>query len=470
MRSVKKMIALLLVLSFCVSAGACSKKNELSPEPPEELAPTAEPAPAEALAEEALASDATVAAKLGAYTVTVDEVASEYEYFVTYMSYYGMSVPTDPAEINEYVEMIVDNKIADLAVSWQADEQGITLSAEDEAEVEAGVQAHLAEIEESYREGVAEELGASATEEEIAARVKELIDQDVMDYMGVDLDTYLDSYRVSLVSAKKSALLQEKVTSSVTLGETDADDWYAKTVETDRTAVEADPLSYREIVQDYESGASELPAFYAPEGFVRAQIIKVAMDADSAAAYAENKTQMTALESEFGALALKGEEPARRGEIRTTYNALVSANAELEQAVLTKAEAIREEAATSNITFAELSKKYDESLSDADAENGHLVYTAGEDTAYPAAVREAVAALGDGDISDIIAVDGTFYIVRRVNAVAAGAPAMEEVRELAETRALSEKKDAAWNEAASAYASAAAAAAAKYPEHYASIG
>ena len=465
----KKLIALLLVLALCVSAAACAKKTE-TPAAEATPMPVEEAAPAEAVAEEELASDASVAAKLGEYVVTVDDVAAEYEYFITYMSYYGMTAPTDPAEVEEYVDMIVDNKIADIALAWQADEQGITLSEEAAAEIETNVQAHIAEIEESYREAVVEELGEGAAEEQIAARMSELINEDVVAYMGYDFDTYLEVYRSSLVSEQKALALRENVTAGVTLAGTDAADWYAKIVEEDQAAVAEDPFAYRDTQETYEVELSVLPAFYAPEGFVRAQIIAVDMEAAAAAVYAENKTAMTALESEFGALALKGTEPTRRAEIRTEYNTLATANAEFEQEARSKAEAILTEAQTSNITFAELCKKYDESLDDAAAENGNLVYTAGADAKYPAALCEAAAALGDGDISGLIEIEGTFYIVRRVNAIPAGAVAFEEVQALAEEQALLEKKDAAWFDANETYAAAAAAAAAKYPAHYASIG
>lgn len=460
MRFAKKMTAFLLVLLFCVSLTACGKKPEdATVDVPVEVTP--EPS---AEAEPAARDGADVAFRLGEHTMSVEEVGQQYDYFMSYMSYMGMQMSGDPGDD---LEIVVDGLIAELSVAWQAEEQGFGLTPEEEAEVGTAVQAHHDEIAESYRENVIAELGADATEEQIAARTEEIMAEDVMYYVGMDLPAYLEAYRQDLLTEKKTEKLQESVVGGITLSESDVKDWYAKKVEEDRAAAAEDPFAYRNMQEDHEDGLSDLSAFYAPEGFARIQLIKVEPESEQAAKYSENTTKMGELEKEFGALALTGTEPARRGEIRTEYNALVKDNEAISADTRARAEAIHEEALTSNITFADLCKKYDESLDEAAAEHGEFLYTAGEDTRYPAAVCAAVAALEDGDISEVIEADGTFYIVRRVNTVPEGEIGFETIRELAETQALLEKKDAAWAEAAASYEAAAAAAAVKYPEHYA---
>ena len=467
MRSEKKLIALLLVLALCLSLAACAKKTEDKTEPAPTAEPTAEPT-ALPLAEPA--APAGVAAALGDYTVTVKDVEEDYNYFVSYMGYYGMEAPTAPTDIAEYVEMIVDSKIGDLALAWQADLQGMTLTPEMEADVEAKVQEQKEGIEASYRDTAVEELGEGAAEEQIAQKAKELLDADVMAYMNCDFDSYLEDFRKSLIVSAKGELLEKTVKAGVSIAETEPAEWFTSAAAADKEAVDADPFAYREKQKDYEKHLSDVPALYAPAGFVRAQIIKIAMDEESAATFEANAQKMKELEAEYGAEALKAGDVLRRVAIRNEYNGLVAANKELADAVKALAETVHQEALTSNMAFAVLSRKYDKSLDEEAAENGSLVYVNGEDAENSPVLTAAVAALGDGDISGILEIDGAYYIVRRVGAIAEGAVSFENVKAVAEAQALLAKQESVWSETLNGYNAAAAAAAVKYPANYAQVG
>lgn len=455
MRSPKKSVALLLVLALCLSL-------TLS------LADGAEPAGPEAPAVSEV--PASVAATLGDYTVRVAEVESDYYSFITYMSYYGLGAPSTAEEVAEYVEMIVDTKISDLALAWQADRLGLTLTSEKEAEVEASFLEQKEGIETSYRDAAAQELGADATEEEIAARANAQLEADVMEYMGCDFASYLDIFRENLMIGAKGEMLEQNVKAGVTLSETDAADWFAKAVASDKTEIEKDPLTYRDIVEGFEAGQTDIPAFYAPAGFIRVQTIEVGMDETTAAAHEANVKRMGELEAEFGALALRDTDPERREAIRAEYAGLVAADEALLNNVKERAAGICNEVLTSNMTFAGIAAKYTEGLTEEEAAKGRLMYTAGEDPAFPAELCKAAAALGDGEVSEVIEAGSAYYIVRRVNAVAQGTVGFENVRELVEKQALHDKQETVWSETSAAYIEEAAKLAVKYPAHYANVG
>ena len=480
MRSVKKLMALLLIAALCFALVGCTSGKPsaidpgipasgktTAPEAPAEEAPAAG-IPAEASAEDAV--PAAVAATLGSYNVYVSDVEYDYSYFISYMSYYGMEAPTDPAEIAEYVEMIVDSKISDLALAWQADQMGISLTPEKEAEIEQGVAEQREGLIETYRGYAVDELGEDAPEAELDARTTELLEADVLAYMGCDFETYMASYRETLTASARADLVEEAVKAGVTLEEGDTEAWFAENMAADKADIDENPLVYRDYQEAYETHRETIPSLYAPEGFVRVQMISVTMDEESAAAYAGNVLTMAALEAEFGALSLNGQDPTRRAEIRTEYNALVAANEALAGSVRYEVEGIRDRALTSNIVFSALAMEYDDTLTEEAAENGYLLYVAGEDTVYPAELTAAAAALADGEISGIIEADGTFYIIRRVGAVPAGEIDLASIREAADAQALLARQEAVWAAASEEYAAAAAAAAVKYPAHYANIG
>lgn len=461
----KRSIILLAALVLCIIMAFVGMTPKAPAEEPVAAEPAAEPAPAADPN-----APAGVAASLGDYTVLVADVADDYYYFITYMSYYGVEAPTDPAEIAEYVEMIVDTKIADLAYAWAADGLGLTLTPELEAQVDAGVNEQRDGLIESYKELAAEELGEGATPEQIEQRGMELLDIDVHDYMGCDFDTYLLAYRQSLVIEAKGMLLEDYIKANVTVTDEETAAWYDAAVEADKSAAEADPFAFRDKQENFEAHLSDLPAFYAPAGFVRVQIIEIAMDPDSSAAFEANKKRMSELEAEYGALALNGGTGKRGAEIRAEHAELVAANEGLLADTKARAETIHEEVLTSNMAFGAICKKYNETLSEEAAENGTLVYVAGEDPRYSAEFTAVVANLGDGDVSDILEIGGNYYIVRRVGAIPEGPVAFETVKEAAAQQALLVKQDNVWNEAADKYISDAAAAAVKYPSNYASVG
>ena len=464
----KKITALLLAFVLVLGLTACAEKKADAAT----TAATAEPAAAtaEPVAEAAEPAADAPAVTLGSYTVTVGELESRYEYYMSYLTAYGMTAPTDPEEISEYVEMFVSSAISNLALPWQADEQGITLSEEETAAVEKEVEALRAEMLESYKDYAKQELGDTASEEALTKRAEEMLEEDCMAYNGTDFAAYLDEVREEYVSEKKEELLEQKCRAAVTLTEEDTTAWYTETVAADKTAVEADPFAYRTAVQAYEAGTAAVPGLYAPAGFVRVQMLHLTNDAAVAEVYAANQTQMTALEAEYGALALKGEDEARRTEIEESYAALTAANAKIDEVLLEKANAVLTEMQTSNMIFSGIVKKYDETLTEAQAENGYLLYTAGEDSAYPAALAAAAAALGDGDISEVIPVDGGYYILRRVKGMEEGAVSLEEIRAAAEQQALAAKQDSEWETVSADYVTAAGNAAVKYPDNYKNVG
>lgn len=463
MRSTKNIIALLLALVLCLSVAACAKKTEATATAAAEptalpvAEPTAEPAPE------------GIAAVLGNYSVTVNKVLVEYENFVYYMNAYGLEMPTDEAELKEYVDMIVDSQIEDIALAWQADSMGLTLTSEQEAQINTAVEEERAALVSSYEQSAREELGESATAEQVTARGMELLENDVLYYVHCNFETYMSDYRNAQIYSAKADLLKEAALKDVTVTEEEVNTWYTAAVETDKAAVEADPFAFRDTQENYEAALSDAPALYAPAGFVRVQVIEVAMDTETAAAYAENNEKMLALQAEYGALALNEGTGTRGVEIRTEHNALLAANAEIEATLKAKADGIHEEALTSNMTFGALSKKYNETLSDTAAENGTFAYVNGEDPRYAAEITAAVAKLADGDISEVIESNGAYYIIRRVSTVAEGAVALENVKAYVEAQALSEKQETVWNEASATYTAAAHAAAVKYPSNYAHI-
>ena len=125
MKMYKRLLALGLALGMLFGLAACDQQNDKE----EEASPSAEAtgAPADE-AQKDISADLP-AIELGDQVTTVGDIQDAYEYFVSYMSYYGMEAPTEESEIKQYRDMVVEQALSDMVLPWKAKELGLDIVA-----------------------------------------------------------------------------------------------------------------------------------------------------------------------------------------------------------------------------------------------------------------------------------------------------------------------------------------------------
>ena len=465
MKTKTKLLALLLALALLLSFAACLEDSTKDGE----ASPTAE---ATAGTETAEIDRSLPAIKLGNTVVTVGDIADAYDYFVYYMSYYGYSAPTAADEIAQYRDMMVDDALQNAVLPWQAEVQGLTLTSEQIADIEAQVEENKQSIYSDYLESAKDELGETATEEELAAHAYELIEADVQSYYGYSFDEYLADVNESLTQSALATLVEEKFKAAITVDEAAAEEWYNTELAAQKEACDADPSAYETTASDFDTEASVTPALYVPEGYVQVQVLTVSAATEDDEAYNANVTEMAALEAEYGSLILSNSDAARQAEIKARFAELTAANdaitAESRQKAVDALAAAQIEGADFGAIMAEYGT---EEVSDSVKANGSLLYTLSQDADYSEAVWTAACALTEeGQLSEVIADGNVFYVIRLVKAVPAGEIAFADAKELCMAAALASKQDEEWTAIQADWLTEARNAAEFFEDNYANVG
>lgn len=458
---------------------------------------------------------AKVAAKVGdKYEITKGDVIDTYNNLVQMYEYYGMTAPTEDADIETMQDMAVDSLVSEKLLLYQADQQGVALTDEQLAAVEAELAETMAYWKDQFT-AQAESEGA----ENVEARMVEIFNEQLAaSGMNMDMTEYEAYVRDSMVNEAIIAALQEKFKSGVTITDDEVRAYYDNLLATQKEAYAETPASYQSDQEAYEMNGGN-PVLFAPEGFLRVRTITVSPAEEVSADYTALITGMDAYEAEYGKLLLeygtellnvqvektgataepetpaaepaKGdaaetstEEPAegeaaeeaaatykainapteemgkaaeRLAEIVDKYNADKVEADKLYEAYIADAKAKIEEAAKAlqdGKTFDEVLKEYGEDdmfiTYPVFAEKGILMLREGE-TTMDAKLVEAALALEKGAFSDVIQVDDMFYIVSPVGDEPAGEKAFADVEEEIRALALAEKAEAAWTEQQTAW-------------------
>lgn len=410
------------------------------------------------------------AIELGDQITTVGDLQDAYDYFMSYMTYYGMSVPTEESEIAEYRNMVLEQALSGMVLPWKAKELGLTLTAEDDDAIDEGVEENYTLIVEDYKEYAREQLGEDASDEEVEALALETIETDVQSYYGMSFEEYMHSYRQELESEKMTEKLEEYFYSTVSLSDGEAEEWFNTQLASQKEAVAADPLSYRTTQQAYEKGETQIPGLTAPEGFARVQIVRLALSEEEQTLYDGNLNAMAALEGEYGKLLLNNENPERQAEIQTEYAALKTANEELLHGLKNKGEQALQEIAEGK-DFGLIMQEYSsDAPTDREMAFGKLMYLLSEDSEFDTLLWNKAVSMAAGEVSELMENGNVFYIIKRGEDIAAGDRTFAELQDACEAAALQEKQDSEWAAVQDSWYTEAQNAAVYHEDNYAKVG
>ncbi len=272
MKTMKRVLALLLMLVVCCTLTACKKEEAANAETAATQAPVAAGNPDD------------VMLSVGDYRVT----RGEYEGYLTvlqdYYTNYGYDV-TDPSIATMLQQFALQTGIEYVVMDMKVAEMGLALTEEEKA---AASQSAKAEWDATIQDGltyygVTEE---STEEERSAAMVKVLAELETMGYTE-------ESYLADAVKYAGYDKLKKEVTKDVAITDEDVVTYYNTLVEADKAAYENDAAAYEQaqymnqMYAMYGMADYVTDIYYKPAGYRLVTHILLSAEEELLTAYAD---------------------------------------------------------------------------------------------------------------------------------------------------------------------------------------
>lgn len=469
-----KALALLLAALMTISFAGCLV--------PDDKATDAAPS-AEATASNVDTSNYdpnAVAVELGDIRITAGEIEESYNYYVNMLaSYYGVQV-SDDASINEYREMAITDLIHYYMPQWKAQQMGVALSAEEEAAITADVDEQIDQLRTSlicefaHEYAGAEEVYddiAKLSEQELDGAMTE-INAELKEYFGegYTLERYLEEQMKNMIVDSRTTALSEKLREAskgdLTVTDEQVTEWYEKALEEQKASYDEEPELFREAEALLKENPTAVPNLYVPEGLVRVQMIEITPKEERDLKIEANRSEMAALEAEYGKLMLNDENPERQAEILTRYAELKTESEALEETFIgeTRAKINKAyEALEEETPFEDVMKQYND--------DGALIETVlcPDDDVY-GELYEYASELLIGTYSEPILIDDVYYIVKSIEKPEAGVIDRAQIEDALRLAATEDLTDASWEELCQEWQTEAETAAVRHEEAYTPIG
>jgi parvulin-like peptidyl-prolyl isomerase len=364
------------------------------------------------------------------------------------MTQYGQPLPATDEEIAEWMTYVKDGLFSNYSMLWKADENDLVLTDEEKAEVEAEV----ANSREDYISSYTEEARTSHANDEVqpsedALRTEALnsIEEEVMYYVHVDFDTYMNQYRDQLLNQALINKLHDFIGKDVTITDEEVEAYYNELIGTYKTTYAETPLSYKTDTISFETEAVAYAPLWIPEGFANVSVITISPEGALPEDYEGNKTKMSTLAAEYGTLVLNGEDETRQAAIKEEYATLKAAVDAAYNLYANGAKAKADEAfaaATAGEDFTVLMGKYNA----GEKADKRLVYLTEADSDFDPALWTAISNLEEGQISNTIEINGVFYILKLENKIKSETVAFSTVSEVLRTETLAKKTEEVWTQ------------------------
>ncbi len=431
----KKYLALLLCLLLMLSAAGCLEKTE-------KAEADAKPAATDTTGGDVDASktDELPAFTLGDFTVTVGEVRSSYNTVVEYMSYYGLTAPTTAEEIQQYRSMIIEDLLTAKVLPWKAQQMGIKLTEEKKEQVAQEVEELIAEYAGDYLDDAKSELGEDAGAAELALKAREFLEQDVEDYFGYPFGQWLEELTASYEENALTEMLQEAFNKGVTVTEEQARAWFEGELEDQKESFTEDYTYFKSQYGAYRDGESSVPALYTPEGFGACPLHPRGLRPDAGDhLQCERRRQRRLCRQRAG-------DDQSGGGVR--------------------------EAGAAGRKRRAAGGDPDPVRGTQEPERRHVPGHPGQRRQGPdrQEVWNAAVALKEGEVSELLQVGDTFYLIKRLSDLPAGTASFEDDAEAYTAAALAEQQQKEWDAVQEDWLSEARNAAVFYEENYAGVG
>ncbi|MBQ3552976.1 MAG: hypothetical protein IJA35_07540 [Clostridia bacterium] len=254
----------------------------------------------------------TVIASIGERELTLGVYEQTFEMYANmYSVYYSQNVYSDKATLEAFQETIFDMMVGTICALHMGDELNLfDYTEEQTAELQSRIDEELISLVEYHEQSAIQEfdsLGEDYTDEQLSARVEELIAEEGAHFLGEgctrqEYETYLtdmiiENYQLELVEA---AVLKD-----VTVDDAIMHEEYDLMVAADKETYEDDPGSYKDDAEYFEAYPdSGYRPYYTPEGYFRIMHIFTTAESAIDTEYTELEARLSEIKSEYGELAL----------------------------------------------------------------------------------------------------------------------------------------------------------------------
>lgn len=455
----KKAISILLAAVMLVPLfAACQLTDDETSSSPEPTATAAD----ETTSDSDLDLTAVVA-QIGDETITLGDVKTLFDSYVSYFSYYGYDVTSDEATLQQFQDDIVNKMVEDKLIEVKAKELGYDqLTEEQQAELDKRVQDELDDMEAYYRDQAEQEY-ASDNSINVEDRINELILEEAaynMNQDDVTYDDYVNFIREDMKASYLQELLKAGELADVTVTNEEVQEEYQTLVDADTTTYTDDAASYFTAQNTYETTGEGVPAMYVPEGYHRIYDIYIAFEGSLSEDYDTNQNTMATLKSEYQDLAFQdaiagtSDNATRMAEIVSEYNALQNACDKMYNDYISSAKTQADDLYAqlqAGADFKELmlanTQNDDFTSSDLLAQRGKLITNDYDtDDTWGDNTKEVFKTLSIGQYSEPYTEDDGYHIIFYVGDETPGVRVLEDdVLDAVKAQVLSTKKDTEWN-------------------------
>ncbi|NLB61717.1 MAG: hypothetical protein GX802_04755 [Clostridiales bacterium] len=405
---------------------------------------------------------------VGEYKVTFGEYLSFFNNIAAYYRQnYNLDITEKPEDLAKYKEKITETLAQEKMLLYRANELGLTdLTAEQLTEIDERYEQDVEELYEYYTE-LAEKDKESDDTLDVDKQVEKYILNEAKYNLGEDatIESYMDYMKESAHDGYIVDLLIAEITKGVTVSQKDIADWYADSKADDVKYYTENPGEYkteREMFDMYgtiSDHKTAVPPLLVPEGYSRVLHIFTTAEGEYSKEYKDNQTKMSALEKEYGELALadslsgKKTNETRLKEIVTEYKKLSDENTKEHNALFKDAKAKINEAYTklqAGEDFGVVMLKYSEDGAIINYESmqkdGLLISTehkAKED--WSAMAKSEFAKLKKGEYSKVFKDDDGYHIIYYLGDEKAGEIALKDISDTIMKHLLPTLKDEHYN-------------------------
>ncbi len=402
------------------------------------------------------------------FTITKGEIADQYDYMVSMYSAYGMTAPSTDEDIEAMQDDVISSLVTDKLKLYEAQLLGITLSADQTAEIDKKVEEQMKSYTDMFHDQAVQEGAADAD-----ARALEIF-QEQIDAAGMEMD--VEGFRSFMAKSYTDEAIKEalktEITKDVTATDEEIQTYYNDLLKSQKETYTTTPADFGAAAEDFQMNGGD-PLLYTPEGYVRVRSISISPAGEVSADYTALKDELATIETQYGeaALAALAAKYTAKGAAATDTTISVTTGeieggADLVSDYITKkaaADALYENyvkdarekanealaALDAGTSFTDVLEKYGEDTMYTDyptfVQTGLLMYVGGEDTNWNEELVKAVGLLKDGEHSAVILVDDVFYILQLVGGEPAGERSMSDAHDTIKAAVIAKNGDTLWN-------------------------
>lgn len=254
----------------------------------------------------------TVIASIGERELTLGVYEQTFEMYANmYSAYYSQNVYSDKATLEAFQESIFDMMVGTICALHMGDELNLfDYTEEQTAELQSRIDDELISLVEYHEQAAIQEfeaLGQDYTDEELSARVNELIAEEGAHFLGEGCtrEVYEEYLTDMIIENYQLELVEAAVLKDVTVDEAAMQEEYDLIVEADKETYDEDPGSYKDDAEYFEIYPdSGYRPYYTPEGYSRIMHIFTTAEGTIDTEYTELEARLSEIKSEYGELAL----------------------------------------------------------------------------------------------------------------------------------------------------------------------